>query len=196
MLRILVLMLCAIPPSLLPLTAGEVIRLSTEYGDILIEMNDDAAPVTSRNFRRYVAAGAFDGGSFYRVVRDGNQPDNEVKINVIQGGPKAGFEEFDEIPLERTRDTGIRHKAGTVSMARLGPDTATGHFFICVTDEPELDFGGKRNPDGQGFAAFGQVVQGMDVVRAIHQAAADKQGLAPPVQILGAASQDGSETGK
>ena len=68
-------------------------------------------------------------------------------------------------------------------MARNGPDTATSEFFICVGDQPELDFGGRRNTDGQGFAAFGQVVRGMEVVKLIHERAADRQRLAPPVAI-------------
>jgi peptidyl-prolyl cis-trans isomerase A (cyclophilin A) len=68
-------------------------------------------------------------------------------------------------------------------MARLGPDTATQSFFICIGDQPELDFGGERNPDGQGFAAFGRVVAGMDLVRAIHASPADGQQLDPPVPI-------------
>src|SRR5438132_12903893 len=92
----------------------------------------------------------------------------------------------DELPpirLERTRDTGLRHKDGTISMARDGPDTATADFFLCLGDQPELDFGGKRNPDGQGFAAFGQVVRGIDVVRKIQQAPSDGQKLTPPVRI-------------
>ena len=79
--------------------------------------------------------------------------------------------------------TGGEKDDGTVSMARLGPDTATQSFFICVGDQPELDFGGQRNPDGQGFAAFGQVVEGMDLVRAIHTSAAEGQQLDPPIQI-------------
>ena len=88
------------------------------------------------------------------------------------------------LPLERTRDTGLRHLDGTLSMARAGPDTATSDFFICIGDQPELDFGGKRNPDGQGFAAFGRVTKGMDVVRRIQQAPAEGQTLTPPVSIL------------
>lgn len=163
--------------------AGDIVRISTPDGEIFLELYGERAPVTVENFHRYIEAEAFDGGSFYRVVRDGNQPDSKVKINVIQGGPKEGFEDFAEIPLERTRDTGIKHEAGTISMARLGPDSATGHFFICVTDEPELDFGGARNPDGQGFAAFGKVVHGMDIVRGIHQMPAVEQTLQSPVQI-------------
>jgi peptidyl-prolyl cis-trans isomerase A (cyclophilin A) len=69
-------------------------------------------------------------------------------------------------------------------MARDGPDTATSDFFICIGDQPELDFGGKRNPDGQGFAAFGRVVKGMDVVKKIQGAEADGQTLKPPVKIV------------
>jgi peptidyl-prolyl cis-trans isomerase A (cyclophilin A) len=69
-------------------------------------------------------------------------------------------------------------------MARDGPDTATSDFFLCAGDQPELDFGGKRNPDGQGFAAFGRVVKGMDVVRALQAAPADGQTLSPPIKIL------------
>ncbi|MRR10606.1 peptidylprolyl isomerase, partial [bacterium] len=87
------------------------------------------------------------------------------------------------LPLERTRDTGLRHLDGTISMARAEPDTATHHFFICIGDQPELDFGGRRNPDGQGFAAFGRVIRGMELIRQIHSSPADGQLLAPPVQI-------------
>lgn len=166
-----------------PAQAGTIIEMKTSAGDIRIELQDARAPVTASNFLRYVKAGAFDGGSFYRTVRDDNQPDNKVTIDVIQGGPREDFEEFAEIPLERTSKSGVKHFAGAISMARDAPDTATGHFFICVEDEPELDFGGHRNPDGQGFAAFGQVVAGMDVVRRIQQAPADAQLLVPPIRI-------------
>jgi peptidyl-prolyl cis-trans isomerase A (cyclophilin A) len=104
---------------------------------------------------------------------------------VIQGGldPQRS-KQFPPIPLERTSETGLSHKDGTISMARGDPDTATSDFFICVGDQPELDFGGKRNPDGQGFAAFGKVVRGMNVVRLIQTARAQGQRLTPPIQIL------------
>ena len=98
--------------------------------------------------------------------------------------PDKTKDEFPPIKLERTKDTKLSHKDGTISMARDDPDTATSDFFICVGDQPELDFGGKRNPDGQGFAAFGRVVRGMDVVRKIQAAPADGQKLTPPVKIL------------
>jgi len=104
---------------------------------------------------------------------------------VIQASanPAREAEAFAPIPLERTRDTGLRHVDGAVSMARMGPDTATHEFFICVGDQPELDFAGKRNPDGQGFAVFDRVVKGMDIVRKIHAAPARDQTLDPPILI-------------
>jgi peptidyl-prolyl cis-trans isomerase A (cyclophilin A) len=135
-----------------------------------------------------VKAGHYEGGSFFRTVRDDNQPDSPVKIDVIQAGVHPWMENFtrDPIPLERTSETGIRHRDGTISMARGEPDTATSSFFICIGDQPELDFGGRRNPDGQGFAAFGQVVGGMDVVHRIHQTRAKGQAIMPPVRIMSA----------
>ena len=123
-------------------------------------------------------------------MRLGNQPDNDVLIEVIQGGtdPERAAEDFPPIPLERTSRTGLSHTDGAVSMARDGPDSATSDFFICIGDQPELDFGGRRNLDGQGFAAFGRVIRGMDVVRAIQGAAAAGQSLTPPV-IIGRVSR-------
>jgi peptidyl-prolyl cis-trans isomerase A (cyclophilin A) len=113
-----------------------------------------------------------------------NQPKDEIKIEVIQGGQLANDKEFPAIPLERTSVTGIRHINGAISMARGGPDSATSSFFICVGDQPELDFGGRRNKDGQGFAAFGKIAAGMDVVKKIHQSPKKSQSLTPPIKIL------------
>jgi peptidyl-prolyl cis-trans isomerase A (cyclophilin A) len=143
-------------------------------------------PATIANFLRYVDGKYYEGGRFHRTVTPDNQPDNKVKIEVIQAGidPNKTKKEFAPIKLERTRDTKLSHKDGTISMARDGPDTATSDFFICIGDQPELDFGGKRNPDGQGFAAFGRVVKGVDVVKKIQAAPADGQTLSPPIKIL------------
>jgi len=167
-----------------PATARVV--LETDLGPIELEVDVTRAPVSARNFLRYVEAGHYDGGRFHRTVRPGNQPKNPVKIDVVQAGaaPEREQEAFPPIPLERTSLTGLRHLDGTVSMARAEPDTATSDFFVCVGPQPELDSGGKRNPDGQGFAAFGRVVKGMDVIRRIHAAPADGQTLTPPVRIL------------
>ena len=162
------------------------VLIRTEKGDITVELDPAKAPATVANFLRYVDGGFYDGGRFHRTVTPANQPDNKVKIEVIQAGirPDKSKDEFPPVKLERTRDTGLRHKDGTISMARDGPDTATSDFFLCIGDQPELDFGGKRNPDGQGFAAFGRVVKGMEVVRTIQAAPADGQTLKPPVAIL------------
>jgi peptidyl-prolyl cis-trans isomerase A (cyclophilin A) len=142
--------------------------------------------VTAANFVRYVEEDRFGGAHFYRVVRPDNQPDNAVKIEVIQGGLEEDSQErgLPPIPHETTTQTGIRHKDGTLSMARLQPGSASSEFFICINAQPALDFGGNRNPDGQGFAAFGRVTRGMEVVRTIQAGAADKQMLRKPVKIL------------
>jgi peptidyl-prolyl cis-trans isomerase A (cyclophilin A) len=168
-----------------PQTLPHVV-VQTDLGEIEMEIDTVRAPATTANFLKYVDAGLYDGGLFHRTVRPDNQREKAVKIAVIQGAANAGrkSEFFPPIALERTNKTGIPHADGTVSMARAGVDTATEEFFICVGDQPELDFGGKRNPDGQGFAAFGRVVRGMDVVRRIQESAADGETLRPPITIL------------
>jgi peptidyl-prolyl cis-trans isomerase A (cyclophilin A) len=161
------------------------VLIQTEAGDIEVELDAAKAPKTVANFLKYVDGKFYDGGRFHRTVTPDNQPDNKVKIEVIQGGinPDRKKDGFEPIKLERTKDTGLKHKDGTISMARAGPDSATSDFFICIGDQPELDFEGKRNPDGQGFAAFGRVVKGMDVVKKIQKSAAEGQTLKPPVKI-------------
>ncbi len=161
------------------------VSIETALGVIEVELDAKAAPRTVTNFLRYVQAGLYNDGEFHRTVTLANQPTNTVKIQVIQASanPAKTNEFFPPIQIERTRDTGVKHLDGTISMARDGPDTAQDHFFICIGEQPELDFGGKRNPDGQGFAAFGKVTKGMDVVRKIHSAPADGQTLQPPVRI-------------
>jgi peptidyl-prolyl cis-trans isomerase A (cyclophilin A) len=166
------------------------VLVQTELGEIVLEVDLKAAPRTAANFLRYLDAGHFDGGIFHRTVKMDNQPDSPVKIEVIQAGvnPDRAKEGFPPIAIERTSVTGLRHLDGVISMARGQPDSATSGWFICINDQPSLDFGGARNPDGQGFAAFGRVVRGMDVVRAIQRAPnTDAQRLTPPIRILKAA---------
>lgn len=164
------------------------IRISTTLGTITAILYADQAPVTVHNFLRYVDEGAFAGGAFVRTVRSNNQPRSAVKIAVIQALESETYQsrEFAPIPLETTSETGLHHLDGTLSMAREAgvPKSATASFFICVGNQPSLDYGGKRNPDGQGFAAFGKVVEGMDVVRAIQRGHAEAQRLHPPIEIL------------
>jgi peptidyl-prolyl cis-trans isomerase A (cyclophilin A) len=162
------------------------VRIETPLGDIDVELEAARAPVTTANFLRYVDTGRYDGGRFHRTVRLDNQPGKAVLIEVVQAGvsPPRARRDFPAIALERTSATGLAHQDGAISMARDGPDTATSGFFICIGDQPELDFGGRRNPDGQGFAAFGRVKAGREVVRRIQAAPAEGQTLKPPVPIL------------
>ncbi|MBL8238983.1 MAG: peptidylprolyl isomerase [Bryobacterales bacterium] len=157
--------------------------LETSLGALVVEIDTARAPVTAANFLRYAEAGAYDGGQFHRTVTPENQPDNEVRIGVIQGGARRGAARYAAVALERTSKTGLSHLHGTISMARTGADTATDQFFLCVGDQPELDFGGRRNPDGQGFAAFGRLVEGWLVLKRIQMAPAEGQALRPPVVI-------------
>jgi peptidyl-prolyl cis-trans isomerase A (cyclophilin A) len=142
----------------------------TELGSFTVEVDLARAPITSANFLKYVEGKFYDGGMANRAVRPDNTTRKDIEIQVVQfqSDPARGKELFPAIPLERTSVTGLKHLDGTLSMARGGADTATSSFFICIGDQPSLDFGGKRNDDGQGFAAFGRVVTGMDVVRKIH----------------------------
>jgi peptidyl-prolyl cis-trans isomerase A (cyclophilin A) len=181
-------LLIAVPPGLRssPPAAGDGVacRIVTEAGEIRVRVFPRQAPLTAANFLRYVDAGLYVGTSFFRVVTPENQPDDKVRIEVIQGGDVAGPNCFPAIAHETTAMTGLKHEDGTVSMARAEPGTASSSFFICVNDQPELDFGGRRNPDGQGFAAFGRVLKGMDVVRRIQRLPADGQTLRRPVRII------------
>ncbi len=149
------------------------VLMSTTQGDMEIDLYLDRAPITAGNFLQLVDDGLLDGGSFYRVVTYGNDK-GSPKIEVIQGGRGDALEgETDAIDHETTEQTGILHTDGVISMARGGVGTATSEFFIVIGDQPGLDYGEARNPDKQGFAAFGKVVSGMDVVRKIQALPAD-----------------------
>ena len=176
--------LVALIPGFLAGAQNPKVLIKTELGQIAIEICQDKAPVTAANFLKYVDAKLYDGSVFHRTVTLDNQPDNAVKIEVIQGGQLSREKCFPAIKLEQTSATGIKHLDGVISMARGGPDTATSSFFFCINDQPELDFGGKRNADGQGFAAFGRVIAGMEVIRTIQKQPADGQNLKPPVKII------------
>ena len=169
-----------------PLGAAETItcRIETAAGDMLIEVYPEKAPLTAANFLRYVDAGLYDGATFFRVLTPNNQPGSECKIEAIQGGDVAEEKCFPPIAHETTKTTGLRHRDGAVSMARAEPGTASCSFFICIGDQPELDFGGRRNPDGQGFAAFGRVLAGMEVVKKIQSLEQEKQYLKKPLAII------------
>jgi cyclophilin family peptidyl-prolyl cis-trans isomerase len=168
-----------------PITDTPHVVVETTLGNFEVELAARAAPLTVSNFLYYVQERLYNDGRFFRTVTLSNQPNDKVRIQVIQAeaNPARTNEFLPPILIERTRDTGLHHLDGTLSMARAEPDTAQDNFFICIGDQPELDYGGKRNPDGQGFAAFGKVSKGMDVVRKIQAAPAQGQQLTPPILI-------------
>ncbi len=158
--------------------------IETTMGRIAIELYPEKAPKTVANFLKYVDHKLYDGTTFFRVCTPENEKDRTIKIQVIQGGEVSESKQFEPVEMETTKQTGILHLNGAVSMARDAPNSATCSFFVCVGDQPELDFAGKRNPDGQGFAAFGKVTKGMKVVRRIQAQKEKDQHLLNPVTIL------------
>lgn len=152
--------------------------ITTEYGPITLELDHLHAPVTACNFMRYASAGLYTGGRFFRSVLG---PINVVQAETIHGSDDPGL---GPIVLERTRDTGLGHKSGAISMARNGPDTATSSFFVVTHDSPSLDFGGTRNPDGQGFAVFGRVTDGLALLYHFQGFPAIEEQIQPPVTML------------
>ena len=170
-------------------TSDVLVRIETPHGAIDLAVDTTRAPVTAANFLKYVDAGLYDGGRFHRATRADNYTPslpNRPLLEIIQGGidPAKKAQGFPAIPLERTSVTGLKHVVGVVSMARGGPDSATSDFFILLNDQPSLDYGGMRFDDGQGAAAFGRVVRGLDVVRTIQQQPVEQQRLTPPVPII------------
>lgn len=162
------------------------VEISTRQGDIIIELYPEKAPKTVAAFLSYVEKDLYNNASFYRVLNDENQPSNAAKANLIQGGLYRSKKTPDlaGVPHETTKQSGILHKDGVVSLARLEPGTATAEFFICVGDQPGFDFGGANNADGQGYAAFGRVIKGLDIVRKIYNLPEDNQYFDPPVPIF------------
>jgi peptidyl-prolyl cis-trans isomerase A (cyclophilin A) len=161
------------------------IEIKTELGTIIVELFPEKAPVTCENFLKYVDEKLLSEASFYRTVTMANQPNNDIKIEVIQGGLGFDVEEsaYPPIQLETTKTTGLKHLDGTISMARAEPGTASSEFFICIGNQPELDYGGMRNNDGQGFAAFGQVIKGMNIVQKIQELPNHEQFFINPISI-------------
>ena len=161
------------------------IRIETRLGDIEIELYPGQAPQTVAAFLSYIDSGFYKDASFYRVLNTDNQSMDAAKAELIQGGLYRSKirPNLKGIPHETTDKTGILHKNGTVSLARLEPGSATTEFFICIGDQPGFDFGGENNPDKQGYAAFGKVVMGMDVVMRIYRRNESNQYFDPPIDI-------------
>jgi peptidyl-prolyl cis-trans isomerase A (cyclophilin A) len=165
------------------------VQFETAAGTFVVEVDVARAPLTAANFLKYVDGGLYDGGRFHRTVRPDTETRPDVPIQVIQAAMSRERRDgrMPAIALERTGKTTLKHLDGTLSMARAAAaDSARDEFFICIGDQPLLDEGGSRSADAQGFAAFGRVVSGMDVVKKIHQSPAQGQTLTPAVGILSA----------
>lgn len=165
------------------------ILVKTEEGEFVLGVDETNAPITAANFLAYVDGSHLTNSSVYRIVTLSNQPaDTRHKIEVFQWGWRASEEAPDQpfppIAHEPTSKTALRHKDGTLSMARRDPGTAGPGFFICIGDQPELDEGGMRNPDGAGFAAFGQVLRGAETIKRIFARSEDVEYLNTPVAIF------------
>ncbi len=139
------------------------VAIKTNHGVIVVELEAQKAPLTSANFLHYVDTGRFDGGSFYRASRTPGRP----REGTIVGGPSERTHRYPPIAHETTTMTGLRHTTGTISLGRYAPGSATADFFICASPEPYLDAHPGAKGDNLGYAAFGQVVSGMHVVRTI-----------------------------
>ena len=168
------------------------VAIETALGAIEVELFDELAPASAGYFLADVQAGRYDGSSFFRIVTLENQTAAEGRrIAVIQGGLKHAREDLPPvIPHETTAMTGLKHLKGTVSLARFTPGAVYHSFFICMRDEPVLDFGGARHPDGQGFAAFGRVTRGFDVVERIFARAEPQEYLVSEIGITRASLLD------
>ncbi|MEP7277881.1 MAG: peptidylprolyl isomerase [Bacteroidota bacterium] len=170
-----------------PVYKNPHVLIKTNAGDIEIELYPDQAPQTVKAFLSYVDAGYYRYSSFYRVLSDDNQPSNAPKANLIQGGIwKTNYKKaisLPGIPHEPTNKTRILHKDGILSLARQAPGTATTEFFICIGDQPGFDYGGENNADGQGYAAFGKCVKGLDIAYRIYDRPSYDQSFDPPVTI-------------
>ncbi|SEK76368.1 peptidyl-prolyl cis-trans isomerase A (cyclophilin A) [Colwellia chukchiensis] len=164
------------------------VLLQTPLGNITIKLFLQAAPITVTNFLHYVDKHLFDGSSIFRIVTDNNANQSEdanAKINVIQAGlPPEHPDLLAGIAHETTKETGISHLDGTISMARFEPGTADGSFFFCINNQPELDYGGRRYDDGLGFAAFGRITKGREVLDLIYQKAEQQEYLKDEITII------------
>lgn len=164
------------------------IEIKTQFGNIEVELYPDKAPKSVAAFLSYIDSGLYKNSSFYRVLKEENQPSSSFKSELIQGGiwqsdtKRAGA--LRGIPHESTQQSGLSHTNGIVSLARTTPGTASSEFFICVGDQPAYDYGGSANPDKLGYAAFGKVVKGMDIVRIIHSQPENGESFDPPVRII------------
>lgn len=161
------------------------VRIVTALGEMVLSIDLHRAPATAGYFLDDVVAGRFDGTSFYRIATGANRDeDQSVTIEVIQGGDRQpAIAPAPSLLHESTAVTGLQHRRGTISLARFEPGAVYHSFFLCGRDEPSLDFGGGRQPDGQGFPAFGGVISGFDVLDRLFDAAEMRERLSREILI-------------
>ncbi|MCU0388419.1 MAG: peptidylprolyl isomerase [Chitinophagaceae bacterium] len=161
--------------------------IKTPSGEIEVQLFPEKAPKTVKAFLGFVDAGLYKNSSFYRILSTDNQPTGANAAELIQGGiykTEKSRDSIPGIPHEPTSITGLTHTHGTVSMARLEAGSATTEFFICIGDNPSFDAGYRKEGDTLGYAAFGKVVRGMDVVVRIYNRPEENQEFSPPVGII------------
>lgn len=168
------------------MNANHLMTIATPLGQFQIKLDGVRAPATVDYFKQLVIEGKLDNTSIFRIVNNQNNSYNpDCPINVVQGGlPESGRELLPFLKHESTLLTGITHKKWAVSAARMGVGEAYGSFFIAMQDEPELDFGGGRHPDGQGFAAFGEICGGFTVLEEIFLRAESEEYLCQEIPII------------
>lgn len=165
------------------------IDIETYYGDIIVELYPEKAPKTVAAFLSYVDSGYYKNTSFYRVLKREDQAMNVDKADLIQGGLwQTKFKKqqtIPGIPLETTKQTGILHAEGVISLARNeDPNSGNTEFFICMDDEPDYDYGGDASPDKKGYVTFGKVIDGMKYVKQIHEQPDFETNFTPSIKII------------
>ena len=164
------------------------VLIDTEYGDIEVELDPQKAPKTVAAFLANVESGVYKNGSFYRVLKDDNLPE-EYSQGIIQGGvfqakPQI-IPSLKEIAHESPKETGLTHESAVISMARTTPGSATTEFFICIGEQKQFDGSSRGNADGLGYAAFGKVIEGMSVVKTIQNKKSTGESFNSPIKING-----------
>lgn len=161
------------------------LEINSDSGKFEIELHEDLAPITCAYFAYLARSGFLDASSIFRIVGPANhRPNDPCPINVVQMGPLEALSGTrHRIEHENTRMTGLSHRKWTVSAARFDRKQLYGNFFVCMRDEPSLDFGGARQPDGQGFAAFGEVVSGFDTLEDVFNKAESNEFLRESIPI-------------
>lgn len=169
-----------------PKSLNPQVVIETNFGTIVAEVDTQRAPLSAGTFLKYVEEGLYENASFYRILSEDNQPMGTDAARLIQGGIYRKKDAPDSLPgirHESTQLTGILHERGTLSLARQDTGTASSEFFICIDKQPGFDYGGNNNADGQGYAAFGKVVEGMEVVMDIFKQKENSQLFTPPITI-------------